>query len=206
MIFVELGRHTSVRALDDDWVLVHELIHEAFPHLDDRHRWAMEGMATWVEPFIRLRSGVLAREALWARFVERMPFGLPATGDAGLDHTATWGRTYWGGALFWMMAEVAVRERTGREKGLRDAFRAIVAAGGTKQHMWTMEETLAAGDAALGLDVLSAAWQAWRADPVAVDLPGLWARLGVAAGDAGVTLDDAAPDAALRLAIERQAW
>jgi L-lactate permease len=27
-----------------------------------------------------------------------------AGGDQGLDHTPTWARTYWGGALFWMMA------------------------------------------------------------------------------------------------------
>lgn len=206
-IFVEVGRRATQGDLDEDWVLVHELIHEAFPHLDDTRRWAMEGMATWVEPFIRLRDGTLAREELWARFVERMPYGLPGPGDEGLDRTPTWGRTYWGGALFWMMAEVAVRERSENARGLRDAFRAIVAAGGTKRVMWSFEKTLALGDDALGTPLLMPLWTAWGAAPVAVDLDALWARLGVRwLGGGRVELDDAAPDAGLRLAIERQAW
>ena len=58
-----------------------------------------------------------------------MPKGLPAAGDRGLDYTPTWGRTYWGGALFCLLADIDIRKRTSNRFGLQDALRAIVAAG-----------------------------------------------------------------------------
>jgi hypothetical protein len=39
--------------------------------------------------------------------------GEPGPGDGGLDDTDSWGRTYWGGALFCLLADVRFRERTG---------------------------------------------------------------------------------------------
>src|ERR1700683_5400195 len=44
------------------------------------------------------RGNVTVAE-VWGDMVRYMPQGLPAAGDEGLDHTFTWGRTYWGGAL-----------------------------------------------------------------------------------------------------------
>jgi hypothetical protein len=42
-----------------------------------------------------------------------MPKGLPQAGDQGLDNTDTWGRKYWGGAMFCLMADIEIR-RSGR--------------------------------------------------------------------------------------------
>lgn len=201
-IFVEVGTGADVRDLDRDWVLVHELIHLAFPHLADEHRWAMEGMATFVEPFIRLRDGTLSREALWQSFVERMPYGLPGDGDRGLDHTPTWGRTYWGGALFWLVAEVELRRRSDNARGVRGAFRAIIAAGGDKRWLWTMEKTLETGDAATGHDVLIDQWRVWRTTPIEVDLDALWRELGITRAGRDIVL---APSP-MREAIEAQRY
>jgi len=204
-VFVDVGAAVDVPALDSDWVLVHELIHLAFPHLSEEHRWAMEGMATWVEPFIRLRDGTISRPELWRRFVARMPYGRPGPGDRGLDHTPTWGRTYWGGALFWMMAEVDIRRRTHNARGLRDGFTAIVAAGGDKRSLWSMDKVLSLADATVGGSTLTDLWESWRADAIDVDLDALWRELGVVTNGDHVELDDSAPGAALRRAIEDQA-
>ena len=38
----------------------------------------------------------------------------------------TWGRTYWGGAMFCLMADVRIREQTHNRKGLQDALRGIL--------------------------------------------------------------------------------
>ena len=51
--------------------------------------------------------------------------------DRGLDRTRTWGRTYWGGALFCLMADVEIRKQTGNRVGLQDALRTILSAGGS---------------------------------------------------------------------------
>ena len=57
--------------------------------------------------------------------VDGMPQGLPAAGDQGLDNTHIWGRTYRGGAMFCLLADIEIRKQTGNAKGLLDALRAI---------------------------------------------------------------------------------
>ena len=80
--------------------------------------------------------------------------GEPAADDLGLDHTHTWGRTYWGGAMFCLVADVEIRRETGNRKGLREALRAIVASGGTIDHDWSLPQALEIGDRATGTHVL----------------------------------------------------
>ena len=41
-----------------------------------------------------------------------MPKGLPQAGDQGLDNTGTWGREYWGGAMFCLLADIEIRKAT----------------------------------------------------------------------------------------------
>ena len=77
----------------------------------------------------RAQAGQLSEAQVWAQFVGGMPLGLPQDGDEGLDRTHTWARTYWGGALFCMLADIEIRERTGNRKSIDDAFRAVVQAG-----------------------------------------------------------------------------
>jgi predicted metalloprotease with PDZ domain len=86
--------------------------------------------------------------------VHDMPQGQPGPRDRGLDHTHNWGRTYWGGAIFCLLADVQFRERTGNRRGLQHALRGILAAGGNVDTEWTMERTLTAGDDAVGVPVL----------------------------------------------------
>lgn len=38
--------------------------------------------------------------------------GLPQANDRSLDRTHTWARTYWGGALYCLVADVGIREQT----------------------------------------------------------------------------------------------
>jgi hypothetical protein len=99
-IRVWAGKETTERTLDRDWVLVHEMLHAAFPDLRRRHRWMQEGLSTYLEPVVRARAGHLTEREVWVDWVDSMHHGRPKRGDEGLDRTATWGRIYWGGALF----------------------------------------------------------------------------------------------------------
>jgi hypothetical protein len=204
-VFVRIGEKATARAYADDWVLVHEMIHLTIPSLPREQNWAEEGLATYVEPFARVRAGVLDEEAAWGGLAEGLPNGLPRAGDRGLDHTPTWGRTYWGGALFWFLADVAIRTRTHNRFGLEHALRAINAAGGTNAVRWTFADVLAAGDAATGVPVLTELYAAMKASPHPVDLPALFKSLGVTVGNVRgrAKLDDSAPLAPIRRAISR---
>jgi len=201
---ISVGQHTTQRELDEDWMMTHELVHMAFPDIegDDReHHWIEEGMATYIEPIARYQIGKLAPEQVWGEMAKYMPQGLPGEGDQGLDNTHTWGRTYWGGALYWMVADVQIRQQTGNKKGLQDAMRAIVAAGGTIVHEWPIERVLQVGDKATGTTVLADLYRRMKDAPVETDLNDLWSKLGVRMSGDLAKFNDDAPLANIRKSI-----
>jgi hypothetical protein len=142
LILISVGRDADLAATKDDWVLVHEMIHLAFPSMPDEQHWIEEGISTYVEPVARVRVGLMPLDELWRTFIRDMPKGEPESGDKGLDNTHTWGRTYWGGAMFCLVADVRIRERTGNRKSLQDALRGIVRGGGNITEDWNIEKTL----------------------------------------------------------------
>jgi hypothetical protein len=201
---ISVGQKTTVRELAEDWMMTHELIHMAFPDLPDENHWMEEGIATYVEPIARVEAGELDAKRIWGDMMEGMPKGEPKPGDEGLDHTHTWGRTYWGGALFCLAADVEIRKETSNRKGFQDALRAIVAAGGTIDREWPLKRALEIGDRATGTHVLTAMYHQWSMNPVEVDLPALWKSLGVRSAGDSVEFDTHAPLAAIRASITRR--
>ncbi len=201
MIRIRVGNRTSMDDLRDDWTMTHEMIHLAFPSVEDDHHWAEEGISTYVEPIARIRAGNMDEMEMWRDLVRDMPKGLPEPGDRGLDHTHTWARTYWGGALFCFVADVEIRKRTQNRKGLEDALRGILDAGGDIRSDWKLEDAFKAGDRAVGVPVLSEMLATWKDQPMKVDLPELWKQLGVESEDGKIVLSNKAPLAAIRHAI-----
>jgi hypothetical protein len=201
LIFISVGSDADVAATKDDWVLVHEMIHLAFPSMDDDQHWIEEGISTYVEPVARARMEGMTIDEVWRTFVRDMPKGEPQSGDRGLDNTHTWGRTYWGGAIFCLLADVRIRERTKNQKGLEDALRGINRGGGNISEDWDIGKALALGDKATGTTVLRDLYNEMRDKPAPVDLDQLWQKLGIAMKDGAVTFDDKAPEANIREAI-----
>jgi hypothetical protein len=200
-IDVRLAASYQQSDLDDDWVLTHEMFHLAFPTLDDRYLWMMEGLSDYLEPVARARAGQMTPQDAWKEFAEGLPQGLPAPGDRGLDHTRTRERIYWGGNLYWLLADVRIRVQTANHHSVDDAIRAILAAGGTGGTDWPIDQVFKVGDAATGTTVLKDLHDELGPKPVNIDLDGLWKKLGVKYNSGAVTFDDAAPWAAIRAAI-----
>ncbi len=196
-----IGQHTTQQELTDDWTMTHEMVHMAFPSLSDEHHWMEEGLATYVEPVARVQAGFLTPQKIWGDMVRDMPKGEPGPSDQGLDQTHTWAATYWGGALFCLEADVTIRERTGNRKGLQDALRAVVAAGGTIDQNWELTRALEIGDKATGTSVLSDLYNKTSKTPTHFDLDQLWQRLGIRAEQGRIVFDDHAPLAAVRRKI-----
>jgi len=200
-ITIRVGDETSPSELASDWMLTHEMVHLAFPSVDETHHWIEEGIATYIEPIARIRAGHLKAEQMWFELVRDMPQGLPQVGDRGLDHTHTWGRTYWGGALFCLLADIEIRRQTNNAKGLEHALRGILNAGGDMRKEWTLEAALRAGDRAVGVSVLQPLYTRMKDRPVGVDLDNMWAQLGVQSDGTTVRFDDNATLASIRRAI-----
>ena len=198
---IRVGEHTTADQLQDDWMMTHELLHTGLPSLPDENHWLEEGTAVYVEPIARVQAGQLSEELVWRDMIRDMPQGEPRVGEAGLDRTRTWGRTYWGGAGFCLLADVEIRKQTQNRKGLQDALRGIVGAGGTIAHDWEIVPTLQAGDNATGTKVLIQLYDRMHDNAVPIDFDGLWKQLGVVESNGSISFNAKAPLADIRQAI-----
>jgi hypothetical protein len=200
-IVLWVGNRVKEKTLNRDWILLHELIHVAFPSLRLKHSWLEEGISTYMEPLIRLQSGELTTEEVLAEFHENMPNGLPDEGDLGLDRTPTWGRTYWGGALFCLLTDIEIRKQTHLRFGFREVLQSIVWNQGNIAHRWPIERVLRIGEQAVGNKAFSELYQTHALTSQNVDLEHLWRDLGVEFHGRTVTLNNQAPLASIRQTI-----
>jgi hypothetical protein len=201
VIRVQVGREVTEDQLNNDWVLVHEMTHLALPDIGENHSWLSEGLAVYVEGVARVQAGNRTQSDVWSEEIHSMPRGLPQPGDHGLDHTHTWGRTYWGGAMFCLLADVEIHRRTQNRFGLQDAVRAITRASGGLVVDWPIDRVLKTGDDAVGVPVLEELYAQMKDTPVTPDLMGLWRKLGVEPDGSSVRLTDDAPFAEVRQSI-----
>jgi len=205
LIEVGVGGTADERALERDWVLVHEMIHLAIPELPPAQHWFEEGAATYLEPFARARGGKQGEEDVWRELTRNYAQGQPRPGEGGLDDTRTWARTYYGGALFCLVADIAIARATHGTKSLRDAFAGAVARGASICQHDDLAHFAAELDSCLGVEVVAPLYAQWAHTPVHVDLDALWKELGVVREGRGIRFDDSAPLARWRAGLVRAA-
>ena len=106
--------------------------------------------------------------------------------------------------MYCLVADIRIRQQTHNRKGLQDALRGILAAGGNITEDWEIERALKMGDEATGTTVLVDLYHQMRDQPEPVDLASLWKQLGIQPEPNGtVALLAGAPLAAVRTAITR---
>ncbi len=204
-IRIVLGRDMTAARLKRDSTMVHEMAHLGFPDMDEAHLWLHEGLATYIEAVARAQAREIQPAQMWGWLAHVAQQGLPDENEQrGLDRTRSEDRRYYGGALFWLTADVEIRKRTGNQRGVRDAIRAIFNAGGTLAVDWTPEKALKIGDDAVGVPVLSQLFPTWRTTAVSPDLDSLWQSLGIEAKGPATRLVNEAPLAEIRRAITAQ--
>ena len=140
-------------------------------------------------------------QQVWREFVEGLPQGLPQPGDSGLDGTQSRERIYWGGNIYWLLADVRIRSQTGNRRSVDDAIRAILADGGNGGVNWTLDRVLTVGAKATGTTVLKDLYDELGLRPGNVDLDALWKELGVRYRFGEISFDGKAPLAKVRQAI-----
>jgi hypothetical protein len=203
-IGMRVGREATAQSLAADWVLVHEMVHLALPEVGRSHNWLAEGLATYVEGVARAQFGNRDIADVWAEDRHSMPMGLPRAGEGGMDQGVGWGRTYWGGALYCLQADVAIREQTANKVGLQTALRAILRETGGYGFDRDIAEVLRIGDAATVTHVMYGLYQEIRVTPQTPDLDVLFTLLGVPSDPKTEAFDDHAPLAAIRVAITKR--
>lgn len=200
---IHLGpAHTEL--LDRDWSLTHEMVHLGFPNIP-RHPWLEEGIATYLEPLIRARGGQISKEKYWRDLFDGTQNAVDRQGRMGFTAPLSWGDVYWGGALFFLRADLSIRTRTKGAKSLDDALIAIHMRAGNIRATHDAEAILRIGDAATGGNELTKLYRRLSTSREAFDLGALFARLGVERIREGVRFDERAPGARLRRSFLRSA-
>jgi hypothetical protein len=199
MLFV--GTNLPRTALDSDWVLVHELFHLGFPSLRGEGTWLEEGLATYAEPLIRARAGMLGEEQGWAEVIRDMPLGVELCETRGLEHYRNIRAVYWGGAVVALLADVEARRRAPGAPGLEHALRAMVAEGWDSRSFVLPSDAIALVDAKLGAPILASLAAAYTEHGSPVPLDAVLSELGIERKGKAVLLHEDAKLAAVRRAI-----
>ena len=196
-----VGEKVSRAQLDDDWVLVHELVHAGSPFVAGAP-WFTEGLATYLEPLIRARYGLQSPRAMWTEFVSNMPRGAAVIEATGLMRGGFRG-WYWGGGLLMLLADVEMRRASDGRVGLEDCLRSVRHRIGNYLRSVRLDEMVAACDDAVGGTVLADLVERHARSDARVDLERLWQDLGVRLVDGELEVDGDARLAAVREAIVR---
>lgn len=121
-------RDASLKELRADWTAIHEFSHFFHPYLGNSGRWLSEGLASYYQNVLRARAGIVSEAYAWERLDAGFGRGRnSATGVSLADisraprqrHSRQSGgwpvmRIYWGGAAFWLEADIALH----RERGI----------------------------------------------------------------------------------------
>ncbi len=199
-VHAAVGKQADEKSLlINDWVMVHEIIHNALPSLGQRGSWLMEGVSVYVESIARVMAGHLKETDIWPPFVKMMPRGWPANGEPGFASNGSWAARYWGGAAFCLACDVAMLRQSDGKIGLRTALRGINAITDARTFM-PVEEVFALGDQVTGMTVLADMWNKMSDVATGPEIAPIFADLGVANSSEAI-IDDKAPSAALRRAI-----
>ncbi len=124
----------DARALMNDWSGYHELAHLLLPYQGIGERWFSEGVATYYQNLLMVRSGQINERDMWQRLHDGFQRGrarnpLPDHSLAQLDDnyysSGTYMRAYWSGAWLFLAADVELRSRAGQQRSLDDALASL---------------------------------------------------------------------------------
>jgi len=196
-------------ALLTDWVAPHELSHFALPVVPDADAWLSEGFVTYYAEVGRARVGLRSETEAWARLASGCARGRSdgsnrplAEDSAEMHETHAYQRVYWGGAALALWADVEIRRATRGRSSLDTALRELARCCRRPGRAMPAQELLRRVSPAAGGRVLERAADAVLGREELPPIEETLARLGVRRGsDGAVTIDDTAPDGAIRRAI-----
>jgi len=146
-----------------DWTATHEFSHQLLPKLVYDDIWLSEGLASYLQYVLMAQSGVLTQEQAWMRIFKGLKRGEAGTKkfkNEPLNMTSgnrkrggRSGRTmriYWSGALYFLKADLALREQSKGRVGLNDILLKLNRCCITGSKIWTGKELAAKLDSLSG--------------------------------------------------------
>ncbi|HEY4002243.1 MAG TPA: hypothetical protein VGO93_25445 [Candidatus Xenobia bacterium] len=195
-----VGDQVRARELMEDTVYVHELVHVCTPALHRDWHWMEEGIATYLERMIPAQTGDLSPQDVWLGLLQDLPRGLPGPNDGCLNRCEDENRIYFGGALYWFLADVQIRAHSAGRHTLQDVMRGLHHGGASITRIWDIHRVFALGERATGVDDLATLYKSMGNTAYRPNLRHLWKQLGVQRHGEDVTLKPA-PLASVRQSL-----
>jgi len=182
----------------DDWTATHEFSHLMLPYVERRHRWISEGFAQYYQNVLLARSGAYDHLRAWQKLYEGFERGRLSRPELSPNAAAAGGtragrmKVYWSGASIALMADVALRERSGGAQTLDDVLRDLQTCCLPSRHAWSGPELFAKLDELAGEDVFMPLYRRY-ADTIGFPDPmPVFERLGLRVEDGRVRLQRSA--------------
>jgi hypothetical protein len=203
-----LAKDASPESLVGEWVAVHELVHLSMPVVAPEDAWLSEGFATYYQEVLRARAGLQTARQAWQAIEDGFGRGRRSGGERTLEEesrrmreTHEFLRVYWAGAALALLLDVDLRRHSGGRVSLDDAMRRLAQDLGSPRPL-SGADVVSRIDAWAGRPVLSSLATPALASRDFPSVEAAYAWLGVRVEDGRVSLDDAAPGAAQRRAVE----
>ena len=205
-----IDESASSTRLIGNWTAYHEFSHLLIPYRGWGDMWFSEGLASYYQNLLQVRSGVLNERELWQKLYEGFERGRtnkrPDLSLAELSpkmrESRSFMRVYWSGALYFLMADMQLRQRTQSGQSLDTALALL--------NHCCADSKLSARDIASRLDQLTGQTlflplfddvASSRAIP---DYQALFVELGITIENKTVQLSKTVPPNSIREGISRQ--
>ena len=125
-LFVD--RSQPLDAYLSDWTVTHEFSHLMLPYVEPAHRWISEGFAQYYQNVLLARAGTYDPQTAWQNLYDGLERGRKSRPELSPNEATDRGmrtarmKIYWSGAAIALMADVALRERSGGEMTLDEVM------------------------------------------------------------------------------------
>jgi len=121
-LYVDVSR--SLADLSSDWTATHEFSHLLLPRISWRQKWISEGFASYYQNVLMARAGRYSTEQAIEKLAQGFGRGRGSRPELSLNEASREGvrraryKIYWSGAAIALLADVALRERSGGAESL----------------------------------------------------------------------------------------
>ena len=203
--FIDASR--SVNQFKQDWTAVHEFSHLMVPYLHSESRWISEGLAQYYQNVLLARAGAYDALYAWQKIHAGLERGrnsrpeLSPNEAASGDARAARMKVYWSGAAIALMADVALRERSGGQESLDTILERFQTCCLPSQDVWSGPEFFSKLDSLASKPVFMPLYRRYADTAGFPDVSEVFERLGLRVSDDEVSIRRKAELQAVRDAI-----
>ena len=190
-----------------DWTATHEFSHLMVPYLHSESRWISEGLAQYYQNVLLARAGAYDAQYAWQKIYAGLERGrnsrpeLSPNEAASGDARAARMKVYWSGAAIALMADVALRERSGGQESLDTVLERFQACCLPSQDVWSGPEFFNKLDSLAGEPVFMPLYRRYADTAGFPDVSEIFERLGLRVNNDEVSIRRKAELQAVRDAI-----